>query len=109
MDDVPDRGRYEARLAGALAGFLEYRMVGTRRILLHTEVDDAFAGRGVGTALARYSLEAARMTGTRVTVRCPFIRAWLARHPEYEASVTTEPGRQRRNVRATAERPPNDR
>jgi hypothetical protein len=97
IDDVPDRQRYEARLAGVLAGFLEYRQVGTRRILLHTEVDDAFAGRGVGAALARHALEAARSSGTRVTVKCPFIRAWLARHPEYEPSVTPEPGRHRRN------------
>lgn len=81
--------RYEARFDGDLAGFLEYRLVGARRILVHTEVLEAFAGRGVGTALARHALDVARAAGTRVTVKCPFINAWLERHPEYAGMATT--------------------
>lgn len=87
IDDTAAQ-RYEARLDGELAGFLEYRLAGTRRILLHTEVLEAFGGRGVGAALARHALDAARAAGTRVTVRCPFLRAWLERHPEYAGVAT---------------------
>jgi len=88
IDDIADLQRYEARLDGDLAGFLEYRLAGTRRILLHTEVLEAFGGRGVGAALARHALDAARTAGTRVTVRCPFLQAWLERHPEYAGLAT---------------------
>ena len=83
--------RYEAHLGDDLAGFVEYRLAGTRRILLHTEVPPAFGGRGIGAAMARHILEEARATGTRVTVKCPFIRTWLERHPGYADVVTPGP------------------
>ena len=86
--DRPEGRRYEARLGDALAGFVDYRDVGVRRILLHTEVLPAFAGRGVGTALARHVLEAARSGGSRVTLKCPYLRTFVERHPEYAAFVT---------------------
>ncbi len=76
-------GRWEARVDGTLAGFLRYRSVGGRTVLVHTEVDPAFEGRGVGSALARGALEAARADGGRVRVICPFVRSYLRRHPEF--------------------------
>lgn len=91
ISDRVDAARYEARVDGELAGFVEYRLAGTRRILLHTEVLPAFEGRGIGSALARHILDAARASGARVTVKCPFIRTWLARHPEYIDVVTPDP------------------
>ena len=81
--DRPDANRYEARLGDMLAGFVDYRLVRTRRILIHTEVPTAFGGRGIGAALARHALDDARATGIHVTVKCPFIGAYLKRHPEY--------------------------
>jgi predicted GNAT family acetyltransferase len=86
--------RYEANLGGELAGFLEYRLAGTRRILIHTEVLPAFGGRGIGAALARHVLDEALAAHARVTVKCPFIRSWLERHEEYADIVTPEPARQ---------------
>ncbi len=91
IHDHADAGRYEARIGGDLAGFVEYRLAGTRRILLHTEVLPALEGRGIGSALARHILDAARASGARVTVKCPFIRTWLARHPDYLDVVTPDP------------------
>lgn len=93
--DNPAARRYEARVDGELAGFLEYRLAGTRRILLHTETLEAFGGRGIGGAMARHALDAARAAGTRATVKCPFIRTWLERHPEYASVVTPGPGSHR--------------
>ena len=95
ITDNAGASRYEAHLGAELTGFLEYRTAGSRRILLHTEVPKAFAGRGVGAGLARHALEAARIAGTRVTVKCPFIRTWLGRHPELASVATPEPGRRR--------------
>ncbi len=94
--DQPAASRYEARLGAQLAGFLEYRLVGARRVLVHTEVLGSFEGRGIGTALARHALEAARAAGSRVIVTCPFIRGWLERHPEYaDIVVAAAEGRAR--------------
>jgi hypothetical protein len=91
--DRAAENRYEAHLGDELAGFLEYRLAGTRRILIHTEVLPAFGGRGIGAALARHALDEAQAAGTRVTPKCPFVRAWLEHHPEYASIVTPEPPR----------------
>jgi hypothetical protein len=84
--------RYEAHLGADLAGYLEYRLANTRRILVHTEVPEAFGGRGIGSELARHALEEARAAGARVTAKGPFVRSWLERHPEHADIVTPEPG-----------------
>ena len=84
VTDQPGRQRYEARLGDRVVGFAEYRAVRGRLILFHTEVDPAFEGRGVGGRLASGTLDDIRARGLRVTVKCPFIRAFMERHPEYQ-------------------------
>ena len=49
----------------------------------HTEVFDAYEGKGVGSALARGALDDVRARGGRLVALCPFIAAYLERHPEY--------------------------
>jgi predicted GNAT family acetyltransferase len=85
--DRPAAERYEALVEGAIAGFLEYRRGPARLLLRHTEVDPAFEGRGIGSALARRAVDDARAAGLTVIVVCPFVRAWLARHPEDAAGI----------------------
>ncbi|KAB7745299.1 GNAT family N-acetyltransferase [Nostocoides sp. F2B08] len=89
VTDNPDEQRFEARVDGELAGFAEYRLRGDDVIIFtHTEVDDAYEGRGVGSALARQALDAVRDAGERrVVPRCPFIKAWIDRHPDYRELV----------------------
>jgi predicted GNAT family acetyltransferase len=81
--DVPDRRRFEARIGDELAGFSEYTLGDGTIVFTHTQVDDAFEGRGVGGALARGALDSARERGLAVVPRCPFIRGWIERHPDY--------------------------
>ncbi len=91
--DAEEARRYEARVDGILAGFLDYRRRAPGRIILvHTEVDPAFEGRGVGSALARFALEDARARGRPVIPRCPFVLAFLKRHPEYADIVDPSVG-----------------
>lgn len=81
--DVPDRGRFELRVDGELAGFAEYRLRPGRIVFTHTEVDDRFQGRGLAARLARAVLDSARERGLRVTPLCPYIARYIRRHPEY--------------------------
>ena len=77
--------RFEARLAdGTVAGFAAYQREPDAVIFTHTEVDPAFEGRGIGSALAAGALDAVRTSGERVVALCPFIRAYVERHPEYQ-------------------------
>jgi hypothetical protein len=77
--------RYEARVDGELAGSAYYDAADDLIVFTHTEVDDAFEGQGVGSALARGALDDVRADGRRqVVARCPFVKGWIDRHPDYQ-------------------------
>ena len=77
--------RYEARVEGELAGAAYYETADDLIVFTHTEVDDAFEGKGVGSALARSALDGVRADGRRkVVARCSFIKGWIDRHPDYQ-------------------------
>jgi predicted GNAT family acetyltransferase len=81
--DAPDRQRYEVLEDGTLAGFALYLDHDGTRVFTHTEVFPAFEGRGVGSALARAALDDLRASGRTLVARCPFIRGYIERHPDY--------------------------
>lgn len=85
--DDPESSRYVATLDDAVAGVVEYRRVGERLILVHTQVEPSMEGRGIGSRLARAVLEDLRRSGLTARIECPFLRAYLARHPEFEDVV----------------------
>lgn len=89
--DNAERGRYELHVDGELAGVADYRDRGGRRIFVHTEVDSAFSGRGLGNRLAAAVLDDASSRQLRVVPRCPFIRAYIQRHPEYRSLLGAQP------------------
>lgn len=75
--------RFELHLAEGVAE-LRYRMRGASTIVLaHTEVPAAAQGRGIASRLAHESLEYAREHRLRVIPTCPYVRAYLQRHPEF--------------------------
>ena len=86
MADVPEvthntaAHRFEVNLDGQTA-FAEYNLVDHGMILPHTVVPPAFEGRGVGSALAKAALGYARDHGLKVIPTCPFIAAYLQKHP----------------------------
>jgi len=91
--DNPDGSRYEAYAGNERAGFVTYRIEPGVVTLVHTEVDDKFEGRGVGTQLASAALEDARSRGLKVDPVCPFVAAYLERHPQYaDLVVGPRPG-----------------
>lgn len=88
VSDNPEENRYEARIGGELAGFAVYELRPGSIVFIHTEVDPAFEGHGVGSALVRHSLDEIRAKGELdVIPLCPFYRAWLTKHPEYDDLV----------------------
>ncbi len=84
VQDNAEQSRYEALdESGVVAGYAAYQRSDEDVVFTHTVVDDAFEGRGVGSALARAGLDAAREAGVRVVPRCSFIAGYVERHPEY--------------------------
>ncbi|GAB3262221.1 GNAT family N-acetyltransferase [Nocardioides dilutus] len=88
VSDNPGESRFEAHVDGELAGFAAYDNTDDLIVFTHTEIFDAFEGQGVGSALARSALDAVHADGTRkVLPRCPFIRRWIEKHPDYQDLV----------------------
>ncbi len=88
--DDPDNDRYVIDVDGTKAGSAIYHVRGGRYIFVHTEVDDAFAGQGVGSALASGVLDDVRAKGAKVVPLCSFIAGYIDRHPAYEDMVDRE-------------------
>jgi predicted GNAT family acetyltransferase len=88
MADVPEvtnnpaAGRYEI-LTDQGAAILTYRQRGADLDLMHTEVPKALEGHGYAAALAAAALDDARREGIKVIPTCPYVKAYLERHPEY--------------------------
>ena len=81
--DNAQEHRYEIFVDGDLAGFSAYRDDGSLRVFTHTKVDNDYEGQGVGSALAKGALDDTRRRGEAVVARCPFVAAYIERHPEY--------------------------
>jgi len=82
--DNPAEDRYEAQIDGKLAGAAYYELRPGRIVFVHTEVPQAFEGRGVGSLLAKDALDDVRSKGLKVIARCRFIARYIREHPEYQ-------------------------
>jgi predicted GNAT family acetyltransferase len=91
--DDPERGRFIAQKGGHFVGYSEYELQPGRIVFTHTVVKPEFEGQGIGSRLARHVVSDALSRDLRITPVCPFIRAYLERHSEFDEKVDfpTEP------------------
>jgi len=83
-DDGPTKGRYWMVVDGIEAE-LTYSRAGEGLIIIdHTGVPAALRGRGVGERLVRQAVEDARRDGVAILPLCPFAKAQIDRHPEWQ-------------------------
>lgn len=74
--------------AGSGMAVANYQLADGMITFTHTEVPREVRERGVGSALVQGALEAARTRGLKVVPRCSFVRAYMARHPEFRDLLT---------------------
>lgn len=93
VTDDRERGRYLAKKGDRFVGYAEYELEPDRIVFTHTVVKPEFEGQGIGSRLARHVVSDALSRGLRITPVCPFIRAYLERHSEFDEKVDfpTEP------------------
>jgi uncharacterized protein len=82
IENNTDSSRFEVLVNGKLA-WLDYRVEPGTIFLLHVEVPAGEEGRGIASSLAKTALEFARDRGLKVVPRCPFIAAYMRKHPEF--------------------------
>ncbi len=75
------RGQFEITLGDEKA-VLQYRRTENSITLIHTEVPQASRGRGLGNQLIRAALDFAHFNQLKVVPVCPFVKAYLQKHPE---------------------------
>ena len=78
--------RFELDDGGATA-FLNYRLAGDVITLAHTETPPQARGRGIASRLVAGVLNEVRQRGLKIVPRCAFVRAYLAKHPEFRDLV----------------------
>jgi len=87
VQDNPARRRFEILLDGEVGGFADYRMRDGAVVVVHSEVDPAHRGQGLGAILAARTLDTLRERGQKVVPACPFFAKYVAEHPEYDDIV----------------------
>ena len=88
--DNPKQRRYELWLGQRRAGFIEYLSEPGVVVMVHTEVDPAFEGQGLGDRLVAGALDDLRARGRKLLPLCPFVRDYLGRHPQDAALVACD-------------------
>jgi uncharacterized protein len=90
VTDNPEQERYEIAVDGEVAGWSLYRRRPGLIAFVHTEVDPRFEGQGLGGRLISAALDEARAGGQIVLPFCPFVNAYIERHPQYADLVPAE-------------------
>jgi predicted GNAT family acetyltransferase len=74
--------RYELVVDGHLAASY-YSIADGVVTFIHTEVPPELGGKGIGSKLIRGALDQVRSDGFKVIARCPFVKAYIEKHPDY--------------------------
>jgi predicted GNAT family acetyltransferase len=83
-EDGATKGRYRLVVDGIEAE-MTYSRTNERLIIIdHTEVPAALRGRKVGERMVRQAVEDARRDGVAIIPLCPFAKAQIDRHPEWQ-------------------------
>ncbi len=87
--DAAERSRWEIERDGEVVGFADYRIAGDVVAMPHVEVRPDLRGGSIGSELVRGAIDDVRARGLRVRPLCPFVVAYVRRHPEYRDLVAT--------------------
>lgn len=78
--------KFYADLEGQEA-VVEYAKMGDVYNLAHTYVPEELRGKGVANQLVRGTLDEIRRQGARFLPSCPFVQAFVKKHPEYQEGI----------------------
>ncbi|WP_432412923.1 GNAT family N-acetyltransferase [Rasiella sp. SM2506] len=78
-----EKSRFETKLDGKTA-FIDYKRKSDVMYLTHTEVPEELGGKGVGSSLVKFALEAAKKEGKKVISQCSFVSGYIERHPKFK-------------------------
>jgi predicted GNAT family acetyltransferase len=74
-------------IVGDYTAFINYKLSHQQIFLIHTEVPEELEGKGVGSAIVLKALQYAKDNELKIVPLCPFVQAYLKRHPEWNDVV----------------------
>ncbi|WP_185095852.1 GNAT family N-acetyltransferase [Chryseobacterium daeguense] len=78
-------GSFEALIDGRRAGLMTYTWAGEERFIIdHTEVEEAYNGKGVGKEMLLAAVDFARKNGKTIIPLCPFAKATFQKNEELQ-------------------------
>ena len=80
--DNAEEGRFELKLEGQTA-YVYYALKPGKITFMHTDVPLVMSGKGVASRLIKGALEQVRARKLKVAADCPFVSAYLGKHPEF--------------------------
>ena len=75
--------RYELAVEGHIAATY-YSLADGVITFIHTEVPPELGGRGIASRLIRGALDQVRADGLKVIAQCPFVKAFIEKHADYQ-------------------------
>ena len=82
VTDNPGEDRYELFLGDELVGIIQYYTEPGTVALTHTEIVEAYEGQGLASRIVSWALQDIRSRGLKLLPLCPYVQAYLGRHPE---------------------------
>jgi len=82
VSDNPAQQRYELAVDGHVAASY-YEIADGVITFVHTEVPPELGGKGIGSKLIKGALDQVRAGGLKVIAQCPFVKAYIEKHPEH--------------------------
>ena len=71
-------GEFSANYDGESAGMLQYEWLDENTFnIVHTEVDEHFSGKGIGTDLVSHAVDYARQNNLKIKATCSFAKSVL--------------------------------
>jgi len=78
-------GSFEAIIDGNRAGLMTYTWAGEDRFIIdHTEVEEAYNGKGVGKEMLIKAVEYARENNKKIIPLCPFAKATFQKNEDLQ-------------------------
>ena len=79
------RGEFVAFIDGRQAGLMTYTWAGADKFIIdHTEVEEAYNGKGVGKELLLAAVDYARKNNLKIIPLCPFANAQFKKNVEIQ-------------------------
>ena len=79
--------KFTVAVEGKTVGLAAFGDRDGQRVFSHTEVDEAYGGRGLATVLVSEALAATRAEGLRIVAVCPMVAAYVTKHHEFDDIV----------------------